>query len=183
MNRTLSSLFIPAVMLCAVVFMTTGCKTNEQNYRAAYLAAKEKADESSGIENTIYDRIRREAVSSRLVTEQGDSLPVMTVAVQCTPDGFAVPDSVKRYSLVVAQFKQVFNARSLATRMRQSGSWPNAMVLQTAEPLYYVVASTASTPEEIDRDYRRLLNEKSVAMKEPFPWILTPSRFPVGMGK
>lgn len=183
MNRTITRLCIPAAMLCTVTFMTTGCKTNEQNYRTAYLAAKEKAEESSGIENTIYDRIRREAVSSRLVTAQGDSLPTMTVGVQCTPDGFAVPDRVKRYSLVVAQFKQVFNARSLATRLRQSGSWPEAMVLQTAEPLYYVVASTASTPEEINKDYRRLLDEKSVAMKEPFPWILTPARFPVSMGK
>lgn len=181
--KSTNSLFKPAAIICMMAALTVGCKTSEKNYREAYTIAKEKAEESSGIENTIYDRIRREAVSSRLVTNNGDSIPTMTVGVQCTPDGFATPDSVKRYSLVVAQFKQVFNARSLATRLRDSGSWPGAMVLQTAEPLYYVVASTASTPEEIASDYKKLIAEKSIAMKEPFPWVLTPSRFPVSMGQ
>ncbi len=174
---------ISAIILGILASMATGCKTSEKNYREAYLMAKEKAEETSGIDNTIYDRIRREAIASRIVTSAGDSLPTMTVGVQCAPDGFATPDNVKRYSLAVAQFKQVFNARSLATRLRDNGSWPDAMVLQTAEPLYYVIVSTADTPEEIGADYQRLIKEKSVAMKEPYPWILTPARFPVLMGQ
>ncbi len=163
--------------------LATGCKTSEKNYREAYLVAKEKATETSGIDNTIYDKIRREAVASRLVTAQGDSLPTMTVGVQCTPDGYAVPDSVGRYSLAVAQFKQVFNARSLASRLRQNGSWPGAMVLQTAEPLYYVVVATSSSLDQIASDYKRLTEGNSVAMKDPYPWILIPARVPLTMGK
>lgn len=180
MNRV--NIIISAALSLVIAAVGTGCKTTEQNYRNAYEIAKAKSDESSGIENTIYDKIRREAVASRLVTARGDSLPTMTVGVQCTPGGFSTPDSVKQYSLAVAQFKQVFNAKSLASRLR-SGSWPNAMVLQTAEPLYYVIVSTSADVSEIAEDYKRLMSEKPLAMKEPYPWILMPSRLPLTMGK
>ncbi|WP_290393071.1 hypothetical protein, partial [uncultured Muribaculum sp.] len=57
-----TSLIIAAI---AAIAMLSGCKTSEANYRAAYQAAKEKSDENSGIDDTIYDRIRKEAISSR----------------------------------------------------------------------------------------------------------------------
>lgn len=165
-------------ILSAIIAITslTGCKTNEANYKAAYMVAKEKSEEKSAIDGTIYDRIRKEAIDSRLIVD-GDSIPLMTVSVT-TVDDYSSPETVKQYSVVINQFKQIFNAKSQVDRLRTSG-YPDALILCTAEPLYYVVAETVATPEEAAKAYTRILNDKSIVKKTPFPWVLKPSRFPV----
>lgn len=141
---------IAMIIVAAFAVTITSCKTTEANYRAAYEAAKQKTEESRGIEGTIYEKIRNEVIDSRLIVE-GDSIPMMTVNVKIAAST-TTPDSVKRYSVVVNQFKQIFNAKSQMSRLRENG-YPDAFVLETAEPLYYVVATTTR---------RRSGSEKSV---------------------
>lgn len=166
-----------ALLAAAVIAVSaTSCKTNESNYRAAYEAAKQKNEESRGIEGTVYEKIRNEAIDSRLIVD-GDSIPMMTVNVKIA-SATATPEQVKKYSVVVNQFKQIFNARSQMDRLRANG-YPDAFLLETAEPLYYVVAATTDDGEEAKRYYTKILKDKSIVMKSPFPWILRPARYPV----
>lgn len=166
------------LLLAAIVLTTvmTGCKTTEANYRAAYEAAKEKKIEAGGIDGTIYDRIRNEAIESRLIVN-GDSIPLSTVNVKVAA-ATTTTDSVRQYSIVVNGFKQIFNAKSMMNRLKSQG-YQNAFVLETAEPLYYVVAASYATPEEAAHAYRRLVADDKVVTKSPYPWLLKPARFPV----
>lgn len=166
-----------AVIAAAVIAIAaTSCKTNESNYRAAYEAAKQKNEESKGIEGTVYEKIRNEAIDSRLIVD-GDSIPMMTVNVKIAATT-ATPDQVKKYSVVINQFKQIFNARSQMERLRANG-YPDAFLLETAEPLYYVVAATTDDGEEAKRYYTKITKDKTIPLKSPFPWILRPARYPV----
>lgn len=165
-------LFITA--LIGMVFLS-GCKTTEENYRAAYQQAKAKADQKAPVEGTIYEQMRREAVGSRL--DCGDvSLPMKTELVS-TVEGFSSPDSVKRLNVVINAFKQVFNAKSQVKRLRESG-FPGALLLQTAEPLYYVVAASVDNPDEAAAVVTRLKAD-GVAVRDPYPIVVHPSRMPV----
>lgn len=167
---------IALVALTAFTITATSCKTNEANYRAAYEAAKQKNEDSRGIEGTIYEKIRNGAIDSRLIVD-GDSIPMMTVNVKIAAET-ATSEQVKKYSVVINQFKQIFNAKSQMTRLRENG-YPDAFVLETAEPLYYVVATTTDNGEEARQSYIKIQKDKSIVLKSPFPWILQPSSLPV----
>lgn len=160
----------------AILWAATGCKTTEANYKAAYEMAKEKSAEKSPVDGTIYEQMRREAIDSRLVVN-GDSIPMVTAQISVVP-GYSTPQSVKRYSVVVNQFKQVFNAKSQVDRLRAAG-YPDALLVVTAEPLYYVVAASADTPEDIAGQFKKVADDKSIVKKSPFPWVLRPASYPL----
>lgn len=160
----------------AIMWAATGCKTTEANYKAAYEMAKEKSAEKSPVDGTIYEQMRREAIDSRLIVS-GDSIPMVTAQVTIVP-GYSTPQSVKQYSVVVNQFKQVFNAKSQVDRLR-AARYPDALLVATAEPLYYVVAASADSPEEIAAQFKKVAADKSIVKKAPFPWILRPASYPL----
>ncbi len=107
--------------MTALAIGMTSCKTNESNYRAAYEAAKQKNEESRGIENTVYEKIRNEAVNSRLIVD-GDTIPMMTVNVKIA-QSTTTPEQVKRYSLVINQFKQATPTRLYSKPANHSTTW------------------------------------------------------------
>ncbi len=168
--------FFLSVLCIAMLLAASGCKTTEANYRAAYEVAKEKSAEKSPVEGTIYDQMRREAIDSRLIVK-GDSLPMLTVQVATVPQ-YSTPETVKQYSVVVNQFKQVFNAKSQVARLRESG-YPGALLVVTAEPLYYVVAESVATPDDAAAAFKKVMDDKNIVMKSPFPWILRPAVYPL----
>ncbi|MDE6458082.1 MAG: hypothetical protein K2L31_05710 [Muribaculum sp.] len=79
---------------------------------------------------------------------------------------------------MINQFKQIFNARSQMNRLRENG-YPDAFVLETGEPLYYVVAATTDDSEEAKKTYLKIQKDKSVVIRSPFPWLLIPATFPM----
>lgn len=165
--------------LLPVVFALTvlaGCKPTEANYKAAYLATKEKTDADSPVEATIYERIRKNVVNSELV-DGTDTIPMMTIPVKCTP-GVSVPLDVKQYSVVVAQFKQIFNARSMAERLRTQG-YEKATVVENGEPLYYVIASTFDTADSAAAGFRTLTAAGNVKCRPPYPVVMKAAIFPL----
>lgn len=164
-------------MISAAIILSgvTSCKTNEANYRAAYEAAKQKQEEDSGISGTIYERIRQESINSRLIVD-GDSIPMSTVNVRLTAN--CQPETpLAQYGIAVAQFKQLFNAKAMMNRLRENG-YPGAAIVENAEPLYYVIAASAADADSIPELYHKVLNDKKIVTKSPFPWVLKPSHFP-----
>lgn len=164
-------LLLPAIALTAL--LAVSCKTNENNYRQAYETAVAKNRDASGVDSTIYARIRNSAKMSDLVVGQ-DSLPMRTEYVGYTENGGASREMLKRYNVVVGQFKQVFNARQMRERLL-SGGYPDAFIIHTREPLYYVCTATCETAEEAAQALDKVRTDKSIVLRDPLPFILRPA--------
>ena len=153
--------------------MTVGCKTTESNYRQAYETAVAKNRDSSGVDSTIYAKIRNSARTSDLVVT-GDTMPMRTEYIGYTEDGGASRETIGRYNVVVGQFKQVFNARQMRARLQSSG-YDSAFIIHTREPLYYVCTQACATPEEAEKAFVRVKDDKSIVLRDPLPFILRPA--------
>lgn len=162
--------YILGSVLTSIVVLT-GCRTSEANYRAAYEQAVAGREEESGIDRTVYDRIRQEAVVSNRVVEGGDTVAVRRERIKPvdTDGGVSLQDAY----VVVAQFKQLFNARSLCRRLKDSG-YPDAVLLSTREPLYYVAIS-GGTVSAMSVLCRRYAADPAAPVKEPYPLVLEPA--------
>lgn len=161
---------LPIVSAIAVIALSfASCKTNEENYRNAYEVAKQAQD--TGVDSTVYAKIRQEAVPTTVMAD-GDSIRMKTEFITATKsaDGSA-PASVNRYGVVVGQFKQVFNARAMRSRIAANG-YPYAYIVETREPLYYVVAYGTDTLDDAVAAMRRVAKDSSMHLREPLPWIL-----------
>lgn len=153
----------------------TGCKTTEANYRAAYDKAVAGRSDNIAIDSTVYGKVRREMRSSYLVAA-GDSVPMRTLYVSATPDedGAKPAAELKRYGVAVGQFKTLFNARSLCSRLQEAG-FSNIAIVNTAEPFYYVVVDWTNDAAEAATALRRIERKPPVALREPLPFILRPA--------
>lgn len=166
MNKSPLLLILAALSLGA-------CKTTEANYKAAYEAAVTQQRDVADLDSTIYGRIRNQANMSVLKVG-ADSLPLRTEYVGYTDNGGATRENLKRYNIVVGQFKQVFNARQMRERLQAAG-YADAMIVHTREPLYYVITASVSTPEEALDALSKVKKDRSIVLKSPLPFILRPA--------
>lgn len=159
--------YILAVVLALTAF--TGCKTTEANYRAAYDKAKTKG-ESEAVDREVYNLIAKEELPDTL-TYGNVKLPVKRLLIF---DG-GIPDqekaTINRFNVVTAKFRQTFNARSMAARLKENG-FKNAFVARDRENNYYVVAASVNEAEEAEKILSDL-RTKQVGAVAPFPYIVT----------
>lgn len=161
------------ILTLTLVALLSACKPSEKHYRAAYEAAKAK-EQATPLEETIYANIRKEARHQNVVIGN-DTLPMTTQYVSFTTEAGGNVADFHRYNIVVAQFKQVFNAKAMMKRAVEAG-YQNAFVVQTREPLYFVVARSVTTPAEARAALDSVRTEQKIPMKEPAPWILRTPR-------
>lgn len=166
-----SVLIVTALALLGSV--VAGCKTTEKNYRDAYEMARARTEENGGIDSTIYSRFRPQGKGST-VAVGNDSLTFTTVTIGYTENCGATPETLGRYDVVVAQFKQIFNAKAMRSRLIDNG-YENAMIVHTREPLYYVIAVPCATPAEALEALRRVESDSRLSLRQPFPWVLRPA--------
>lgn len=146
------------------------CKTTEANYRAAYEKTVAARSENSDIDSTIYGAVRRQSKLSTVQTADGP-VEVTTQPVRVTPDDGGIAQNLHQYNVVVGQFKQLFNARSMRDRIVDAG-FPTAFVVETAEPYYYVVLSSHNEIDTAADALKKFAAKPCVTMKEPCPFIL-----------
>lgn len=160
------------IILTLIAFtLLTGCKTTEANYRAAYETAKERTN-TGGLDSTVYALIRQEARPGMLKVGN-DTMPLATQYVKSTSiDGVAKP--LDRYNIVVAQFKQLFNAKSMVGRLKDAG-YVDASIAETKEPLYYVIASSHGDAASALRGLEAIKSQPPLPLRDPFPWVLQPA--------
>ena len=79
--------------------------------------------------------------------------------------------AASRYNVIVATFKQKFNAMSVLDRLRDSG-YDDGRLLIDRDQTYYVAASTTDTLARAVETLRQLQKSSPVAMKSPCPYIL-----------
>lgn len=166
-------LVIPAALVIVLGFQ--GCRTTEANYRQAYEKAKAGQEEGIELDSTIYGRVRRDLRTVTVKGSDGKEVEVKNQLVRVTPEGGGIRENLKEYNVIVAQFKQLFNANSMRTRLVDEG-YPEAFVVQTAEPYYYVVAASRADVSEALKALEAFKGANKIAMKEPCPFILKATR-------
>ena len=106
------------IVSAIALFMFAACKTNEANYRAAYEIAKQKS--MDGVDAETYEKMQRESMPTKEVAD-GDTLRMMRTAVNLAKYEGNGSAMLKRYNVVVAQFKQIFNAKAMMGRLKNQG--------------------------------------------------------------
>lgn len=160
------------IPLVLVLLALSGCRTNEDNYRRAYERAKEREAEKTALDDTIYGDIRKDAQTRHISV--GQQMYDVRIERMSLSDGQQLSPTpvLQNYNIVVAQFKQRFHANSLASRLRDNG-YPGAFVIQTAEPLYYVVALNTADSAEAVAALRQLAARSPVRLNDGFPILLS----------
>ncbi len=154
--------------LVALIF-TASCKPSETAYREAYESAKAARQEADSVGFTPI------APNLRMVTtiENGDTIQAVYVPVAVIENGGGIRESLKPYSVVVGQFKQVFNARQMRERISQRG-YPGAFVVRTGEPRYLVIATSLPTASEASAAMQKIQSDTATfRFHSPLPYILS----------
>lgn len=149
-------------------FCFVSCKTTEKNYKDAYDIAVQK--NKDGMDDDTYNKIKNE--SKAPVTVVGnDSVRMRTEFIKIA-DG--APDELKKYSIVVGEFRQIFNARSFRDRLKEK-KYP-AYVVENRDALYYVIVHGFDNETEAAA-YLKNIN-KNIPFRLPVeePWILVSPR-------
>lgn len=156
------------VYMLAACFATLlySCKTSEANYRAAYDITREHVRARNAVDSTTYDKIEAEKREATAVVA-GDSVRLVTHRVNIVDDSYS---TLKRYGVVVGEYKQTFNARSFRDRLKNEGK--PAYVVIDSEKTYYVIVHGFDTSAEAASYLKRL--DKEVKMRIPIekPWII-----------
>ena len=157
------------ILACTLVF--TGCKTTEANYRKAY--EKAVADNDRGVtefDKTIYSRIRSQ-MRDLSYTLDGRDVTTRLMRVKVTPDGGGIPEWLRKYSVVVAEFKQLFNAKSMRSRLVDAG-YSRTFLVENGEPYYYIVLDSTNDLLQAVELADSVAASFPLPLKEGFPYIL-----------
>lgn len=166
---TLRSLAFVCVASALPALALLSCKTTEENYRAAYEKAIEAQNDSTSLESTIYGAQRRRVVEATVNTAEG-SVEVRRARVRVT-DGTGSPDDLHQYNVVVGQFKQVFNAKSLRQRLVDKG-FDKTFVVETSEPYYYIVVGSFDSAAEAQDAMNEFKTKNVITMRDELPFVL-----------
>ena len=160
------------IIAVAVAALATGCRTSEANYRSAYEKAVAGRDSLTALENTIYGRHRR-AVGQSVAVAGADTVDLISARVRVTEGGGGIRENLKPYNVVVGQFKQLVNARSMRERL-VDGGYPSAFVVETAEPFYYIVLESFAERDAAVHAAAKVAADSHfpIAMREPMPLVL-----------
>lgn len=153
-------------LLLAVALTLAACHSNEANYKAAYDKAMERYKDGIGKEN--YDLLQAEAMRNTHFIA-GDSLRMLSFHANVALDSATVG---KKYSVIVASFKQKLNAQTLRDRLRDEEGLPAYILFGGNERKYYVAAK-GFDDEELAAVFIHHIDQR-VKMKilEPKAWIL-----------
>jgi hypothetical protein len=148
------------------------CKTTEKNYREAYDRTISANDSTRlDFDDTIYGAHRR-AVRDVAMRADGDTVITKVQRVAMTTESVQGREIVmSRYNVVVGEFKQLFNARSMCERLINLG-YPGAFVVNNAEPYYYVVIGTYDKLSDAVKAQNAVIQKPPFSFKEGLPYIL-----------
>ena len=155
--------------IVALSLLVISCKTTEKNYREAYELAKETTRDS-----TMLKLIEKEQSPSLTVID-GESVDLRKEYVSVVDEDGVPKKELKQYNIVVGRYRQIFNARSMQTRMKALGY--DAFVVQTREPAYFVVTYSSDLIKGVSSKMKEMQSDKRIVIKAPYPWVLEPAQY------
>lgn len=158
--------FIKYISVAVLLLMVASCRTTEENYRGAYELAKQSDEQQDSLVSTL---IANEQ-APKIVNVGGETMKLRKEYVSLVADEGEPRDMLKQYNVVVGRFRQVFNARSMASRMSSLGY--KSYVLVDRTPAYFVAVASADSIDEVLQLYKSVVSDTRVVYKAPFPWVL-----------
>ena len=160
------------IVVVIVSLSMIGCKTTEQNYKQAYLLAREskKSDDDALMATLV-----KQSQDPQMTMVNGEQLPMRKEFVSIISQEGDPKVEIKRYNVVVGRFRQIFNARSMRQRMCDLGY--NSYVLSDRQPVYYVAVESTDTIENALELYKKVKEDTRMVLKAPFPWVLEPAQY------
>ena len=149
-----------------LALLLTACYTTEENYKAAYDKAKERARENMG--GTIYDMSQAERVRATEIIN-GDSVRLLRSYFNVVDDKY---ENTKKFGVVVAEFDQILNARSYRDRLKQNEGFQSYVVYTNREKKYCVVAQAYDEKEPAALFIRNIKQHMKMKVLVPRPYIL-----------
>ena len=143
-----------------------GCHSNEENYREAYEKARNRVVDAVG--DTAYNLMMAERIRYTTVVN-GDSVRLLHMHCNVTDDS---PSEVAPYGVVVAQFKQVFNARNYRDRLRSEEGFPAYVLYGGTDGIYYVCAKTFDDLDMAVIFLKTIDKSMKMDVLEPRAWII-----------
>lgn len=156
-----------ATLAAAALFTATSCRTTEANYRNAYNTAIEKQNQPFSAEE-LQEMAAEEAIPRTLF--RGDSIPLKGMYVKTIKSDTTLTPT-RKYNVVVARFRQRFNAQSLLNRFSEVG-YTNGRLLLDSDQNYYVTPYTTDTLANAIDTWRTLSTTSPLPLRPPFPYIL-----------
>lgn len=142
------------------------CHTTEENYRRSYDIAVNKTRTGTGAGDYEAAQIERMRNTAEV---DGDSVRVISRHFNVVDDS---ADVVMRYSVVVGEFKQKFNAMSFRDRLRAERQ-PSYVVFTGGEDRLYLVVAHGYNSLDLAAAYIRILDKQTtIKPTVPKPWVL-----------
>ena len=162
--------YIPMLLIPAI-FSLSGCKTTEQNYRTAYETARQHQIERAGGELPEGVELKNTgAPVVKQVSVDGVDMPAATAWVLTNDKNVTPLDSVGKYTVVVAQFKQVFNASQMRQRLA-AGHYVAPVLLKISNGDYLVGAYTTDSATQALESLKAVEADSTISLKKPYPYI------------
>lgn len=154
------------LLMALLLLAMTSCHSNEANYKSAYDKAMEK--HRDGVGQETLDRINAEARRNTEVIN-GDSVRLLRMHVNVVLDSASV---ARRYNVVVASFKQQFNAQTMRDRLRSEEGFPSYILFGGSDRKYFVVVKAFDEKDVAAAFLKGLDTHMKMPVLEPIPWIL-----------
>ena len=126
----------------------------------------EKYRDGLGVEE--FERIEAEKHRATAVVN-GDSVRVVALHTNVFGDSASV---AKRYGVVVAQFKQKFNATSMRDRLRKEEGFPSYVLFGGPEKKYFVIVKGFDELDVAAAFLKTIDTHVRIKVLEPVPWII-----------
>ena len=155
----------------ALTLSLSGCKTTEANYKNAYETAlrHQKDRQDAGVLEGI-ELKNTGALEPKPVEIDGVTLPMVTAWVLTGDKAVAPIDSLGKFTVVVAQFKQVFNASQMKKRLSANPDY-SPLLLKLSNGNYLVGVNTTDDPTVAMKQYEHVKADSAVFLKPPFPFV------------
>ena len=154
------------LLMAAVAIALWSCHSTEANYKESY--DKAVAASRSGEKGEQYQQELTQRTHNNCEVD-GDSIRKLNYYFNVVDDK---PEVIKQYGVVVAEFKQKFNAISCRDRLRKEDKLQSYVVYIASKKLYCVVAqgyddlSIAATFAKNPQKYMRM------KVLVPMAWVL-----------
>lgn len=170
----MDNIFRKSVALLGVVLLllfASSCKTTQANMYDAYAKAIE-GEKAKNQEDDDLPGNTKQMGHSTVMLNGKDSIDVTSKYLYITKDGGGIKENIRRYNVVVGQFKQLFNAKSMRERLADDG-YPGCFVAESTEPYYYVIVRGYDNINEAADMLRKVEKDKKFNFKKPLPFIIT----------
>mgnify|MGYP001668278546 CR=1 FL=1 len=161
MQKIIFKLALPVMALAL-----TACHTTEANYKNAYDKAVERTRENAGEQN--YD-LQQAAKMAYTEVVNGDSVRLLRTFGNIV-DGKT--EQFKKYSVIVAEFDQIINARSYRDRLQQKEGFESYLVYTNKDKKYCVAVQGFDEKEVAVAFLTHIKEYMKMKVLVPRPWIL-----------